>query len=250
MVSEKMTDKFVHKQRKPKVIPLPSARTADSNPNYLEHVNSNQTTSTSTITATPSTEQSNVSSGKQEINPHESKNNNANENEQQNNNENDENDDSENDSENDEGEEDSKTVSNLPTSAEHKGTQILMDGLHLEGIGIAQCKVLKVIVVCERCKLHKEVSLSASLQWSAQCEKCHHLMVATFRSNQFFDNSAVLGYVDLVDCYPFLLGTENLFATCLSCSVEAHFKEVSMHDNVVSQNCLNCHKKLTITFKR
>lgn len=92
---------------------------------------------------------------------------------------------SEEGSEGEEGEENNAPNSVFATTA-HKGTQILAEGLKIEGIGILECEKLIFIVTCERCKTQIQVQLRHHETHAVECIKCHHPHIVTYRKSNYW----------------------------------------------------------------
>ena len=64
-----------------------------------------------------------------------------------------------------------------------------------------------------------------------------------------FEGSGIVGYFDLSNCAPGYVTSVNLIGNCLNCTNEFQCKNLSaIGSNQFSQNCHNCHKKMSLTF--
>jgi DNA replicative helicase MCM subunit Mcm2 (Cdc46/Mcm family) len=137
------------------------------------------------------------------------------------------------------------------TVTEHKGTQIKLEGLKIEQIGILECTLLKFVILCQRCRTQIEVNLSSGQTYAVECTKCHNAHVVTYRKDQMHEASEVLGFLDISNAIPFdVLSGSQFTASCLECSSNVLFKQIPITGMEYSQNCTNCHKKLAVTIER
>lgn len=83
--------------------------------------------------------------------------------------------------------------SSFASTTAHRGTQLKISRLTLEGIGVFECYVLNIVVKCERCKEMIEVGLQANQSVGKLCNKCQHPFSLTFRpgmpSSKFTSNT-------------------------------------------------------------
>ena len=142
-------------------------------------------------------------------------------------------------------------AANYATITEHRGTQIQVENLNLINLGILECTLLKIVLLCQRCRSQYEVSLAHNATWAAECDKCHNAMIATYRKDQMHEASKVLGYLDVTNVIPFDVLTGSVYcASCLECSENIVWKQIPMTGMEYAQNCENCHKKASVTIER
>jgi hypothetical protein len=76
------------------------------------------------------------------------------------------------------------------------------------------------------------------------------LSFETYLTDKMHEASNVMGYLDIEGCAPFDTLDCQFDATCFECSSKVTFKKVPLTGMEYSENCLNCHKKLSISAER
>jgi hypothetical protein len=153
------------------------------------------------------------------------------------------------DSEEEEGEEEEQKPNGptFATATAHKGTQIKADKFKFSGAGIVECTQLHLVILCQRCRSQIEVTVNAGATYAEECSKCHNALVVTYRKDAMHEASGVVGYLDITGCIPFDMLPSQFTVSCFECSANVPFKNVSITDIEVTQNCTNCHKKIAIS---
>jgi len=136
-----------------------------------------------------------------------------------------------------------------PSITSHQGTQIMAEGLTLTGIGILECIILRLVLLCQRCKVQIPVELVAGNTFSSECFKCHTSHIISYRKDQMHELSSVLGYLDIQGCNPFDTLSSKFTASCLECSNEVTVNQLPMTGLEYFQNCQKCHKKASLSIK-
>ncbi|XP_018423135.1 PREDICTED: uncharacterized protein LOC108796193 [Nanorana parkeri] len=130
-----------------------------------------------------------------------------------------------------------------------KGTEIQFLGLKLgEGVGTLTAYRIVVSLVCSRCNVTADLSLTGKQPCAAQCEKCNSRIAGTFHPSILHQYSSVLGYVDIqgAAAKDLVLPECTFMAGCLNCSREEQIQNLSF-GLIKDVNCLNCHSKLSIS---
>lgn len=107
-----------------------------------------------------------------------------------------------------------------------------------------------MVIACERCKKQIEINLIPSQTYAVECEQCHHAHIVTFRRDSMHEQSSVIGYVDIEGCVPFDISYSNFNGSCLECSSDIPFKKLQFTGMSVTQNCQQCHKKVSVAIDR
>lgn len=71
--------------------------------------------------------------------------------------------------------------SSFPGETSHKGTQVAIGSLELQGIGIVEIHTLNILFQCSRCRHQFQVALAPKADYAVECEKCHTAHIASLR---------------------------------------------------------------------
>lgn len=129
-----------------------------------------------------------------------------------------------------------------------KGTELQFIGLRLgEGVGTLTAYRIVVSLLCSRCNVTADLSLTGKHPCAAQCEKCNSRITGTFHPSILHQYSSVLGHVDIqgAAAKDFVLPECTFMVGCLNCSHEEPVQNLSF-GVTKDLNCLNCHSKLSI----
>ncbi|XP_072258137.1 uncharacterized protein [Pyxicephalus adspersus] len=129
-----------------------------------------------------------------------------------------------------------------------KGTEIRFLGLKLgEGVGTLTAYRIVVSLLCSRCNVTADLSLTGKQPCAAQCEKCNSRIAGTFHPSILHQYSSVLGYVDIqgAAAKDLVLPECTFMVGCLNCSHEESIQNLSF-GLTKNLNCQNCHSKLCI----
>lgn len=92
--------------------------------------------------------------------------------------------DSNEETEKEETKKDGKPQTMYPTTTAHRGTQLVLPSLKMEGIGIMKCTQLEIIFMCGRCQYQGVASLTPDKLF--QCTKNEILTTHTFKNDYYF----------------------------------------------------------------
>eukprot|EP01119_Soliformovum_irregulare_P024084 TRINITY_DN8560_c0_g1_i1.p1 TRINITY_DN8560_c0_g1~~TRINITY_DN8560_c0_g1_i1.p1 ORF type:complete len:623 (+),score=191.54 TRINITY_DN8560_c0_g1_i1:83-1951(+) len=140
--------------------------------------------------------------------------------------------------------------SEFSTTTAHRGTQLRVENLKLNGIGILNVSHVNLVTVCERCKKQTQLMLQDQIPHGFECDTCHQVSSVTFRGNPLHEMSDVMGYLDLQEVQPFDLIQVHVTASCLECSQNFNLKGVSPTGTTYSDTCHNCHTKMSVSMDR
>lgn len=116
----------------------------------------------------------------------------------------------------------SEVAVTIPTDdgKQSKGTAIkIIDFMLSENVATLVCSKVSVVVQCTRCRARTDFDGLPRKTQRLSCQKCNHIMSATFRPAMLHQYSAVVGHLDLEGCKAFdmILLKSEFNATCLNC---------------------------------
>ena len=174
----------------------------------------------------------------------------------------DDDDENENENENDEESEEEEVEENeeekkkggkpqtmYPTTTAHRGTQLVLPSLKIEGIGIMKCTQLEIIFLCARCQYQGVASLVPDKPFQCECLKCHMEISLKYRPEPVHENSSILGYIDKEGCSLFDTLPSSYITSCLECSSSITFANVPF-STPCERNCFSCHSKIRLLFDK
>ncbi|KAH9523117.1 hypothetical protein Btru_065871 [Bulinus truncatus] len=127
---------------------------------------------------------------------------------------------SETESESDEETLDQSTRS-LNLDPDKKGTEIALQNLQLrENASAILFEAIKLILQCQRCKHHSELTVLPNRVMSIHCEKCNQNQFVNYRPSLIHQFTSIVGYLDVDGCQAFDLIFQDcrIAVTCLGCS--------------------------------
>ncbi|KAI8906295.1 hypothetical protein EDD86DRAFT_58652 [Gorgonomyces haynaldii] len=133
------------------------------------------------------------------------------------------------------------------TSA-HRGTEIKLVGLNLDGISFINVNALSVTVRCLRCKTLNDIEkmIPNDQPKSLGCKTCSTLLSSGYRDGFLHQTSRNMGYLDLVGANAFDILPSDYTITCEHCSFEQENQVFrNFGHGKQSTNCLGCHKPIT-----
>lgn len=132
---------------------------------------------------------------------------------------------------------------------QHKGTEVTLRNLQLkDNASDLLFHRLKVVIQCERCRDHSDVTLHQARTVSTQCGRCSQVQSAHFRPALLHQFSSVLGYLDLDGCHAFDLVLQDCQAmvSCMGCSKQTRLEGLVTGQRVDGW-CQACHAKYTLS---
>lgn len=138
------------------------------------------------------------------------------------------------------------TLNDLKTPK--SGTEIKLRNFQLgENTASIVCQKLHVTIQCSRCKEKHDIITEPRRKNIIPCPKCHLSQQVIFRPSMLHPFSAVLGYLDLLDCQAVDLPlVDSIFAVdCLNCNKQMSVDGVH-YGQTWSSWCHQCNLKLSI----
>ncbi|KAF9438176.1 hypothetical protein BGZ76_009383 [Entomortierella beljakovae] len=127
-----------------------------------------------------------------------------------------------------EGESKPSTGADIGDAAPKRGIEIRMPDIKLENISLMYCRLLNLLVRCNRCKSLSEIpdlvpedgkprmTGTDTRKWRT-CENCQSLLGAHFRTEYIHMQSRTVGYIDLAGCTAFDILPSIFVPTCSEC---------------------------------
>jgi len=128
-----------------------------------------------------------------------------------------------------------------------KGTEILLNGCRLEGVGTVSCRELSLDCTCHRCGSLVTGVVSESEPWVSECSKCgdsHGLLMWGELVHESHHRAAVLKAdgCAVIDLLP-----SDFTLSCFECSAEAPVRGY-MVGTSKRVSCHSCHKGMLFGF--
>lgn len=134
-----------------------------------------------------------------------------------------------------------------------KGTEIVLPNVEMDNIALLEAASLNVLVKCGRCKhLHPFSNLipgpygAESRPRTEPCEKCGLGLMAAFRKEYVHSFCSTLGFLDISGGTVGDLLPSTYQPVCGQCSEPGPLFKHPDFGRKVTQNCRNCHAKLTL----
>jgi uncharacterized CHY-type Zn-finger protein len=144
-------------------------------------------------------------------------------------------------------------------------THIRLLGLELNGIGVAKCESISLLVQCNKCRETTQIEningTSENEQISEQafekepfgsrkteCRKCRAVLGMVFLNPLFYTQCPTVGKLQMLNCTPIEVISMTVSPICISCDEESPrlFKTL-LPSTSISQNCRKCHVPLRIS---
>lgn len=136
---------------------------------------------------------------------------------------------------------------------EQKGTEIVLPNIEMENIALLEAVSLNILVKCGRCKhMHPFSNLipgpygGESKPRTEPCETCGLGLMAAFRKEYVHSMCSTLGFLDISGGTVGDLQPSTYLPTCGQCSEPGPLFKHPDFGRKITQNCRNCHAKLTL----
>lgn len=145
---------------------------------------------------------------------------------------------------------------------EPRGIALYSPGITLINIGILECNIVNLVVVCDKCSTQNDMFniISGpygrdSKPFASTCTKCKSILACAFQKTLVKqitdeDSSTVLGYLDVSGCTPVQVLGGSFVPTCGNCTSsnsETVFKRLET-GRTAFLNCKSCKIRMGLKF--
>jgi len=129
----------------------------------------------------------------------------------------------------------------------HRGTQLKLNDLLLQGVSVAQFAAARVQCACNRCSLKFDVLLARGKELEEDCPRCRMARTVRLRSDVLHANNHSAGYVDTEGCTVLDLLPSDLWLACDACGAETCHRRLQRGKRS-EEVCRGCYAKLSVGF--
>ena len=129
----------------------------------------------------------------------------------------------------------------------HRGTQIKLNDLLLQGVSVVQLAQARVQCVCNRCSLKLDVVLARGKELEEDCPRCRMARTVRLRSDVLHANNVSAGYVDTEGCAVLDLLPSDYWLACEACGAETCHRRLQRGTRS-HEVCRGCFAKLSVGF--
>ena len=118
----------------------------------------------------------------------------------------------------------------------------------LNGIGLATVTLLKLAVICDRCRSQNQISVATKAKAMTLCSRCNACLTAEVDFLPMHSTNNVAGFAEVEGCDPFGCDGTDLHVLCSDCGTE-HLLAQIHNGETSSFVCTSCHRHSCIKFR-